>query len=198
MNLVPSSQAFDVVAASLDGAVSASFPESRGSAYPQAVAIARGASRYAESDVGGLRMHFVAFSLAPVEVSKAAALMRLLARAKGALAYAGGRVVHSARVADVLECYAIALSCKDHRAHCIVSLPETDQTVGGMLDITPDFLKPQESGARPSALFPCRLLGASIGFRIDPAHPASRADQIEAAAVREGCSWCPRFSPAIS
>ena len=41
-------------------------------------------------------------------------------------------------------------------------------------------------------LFPCSYL-LEFGFRFQTAHPASPEDQIQAAAVKAGCAWCPYF-----
>ncbi len=43
-------------------------------------------------------------------------------------------------------------------------------------------------------LFPCSFLKPRFRFQTD--HPASPQDQIQAAAVKEGCAWCPYFDPA--
>ncbi len=43
-------------------------------------------------------------------------------------------------------------------------------------------------------VFPCSFLKARFRFQTD--HPASPQDQIQAAAVKESCAWCPHFDPA--
>lgn len=193
-------QSFDLVAASLQAGLSASFPKSRSAAYAPAVAISKGAAGYQESGIEGGLIHFVSFARTREDMARALALLTTLRGYKGLLVYAGGKLLDWSRAIRVLQCYADASVCDDPRAHCIVSVHRESVTSRAewnapSIDITPDFMKAAAMGS--SMLFPCRLLVMAYGFRIQSGHPSSERDQIHAGAIREGCAWCPAFKPEL-
>jgi hypothetical protein len=187
---------FDIVEQSTRHAIAVSFPASRSAAYPSAVAIAKGAPHYTEGDVGGRVMHFAAFTGTRDGMRQAQALIQTMRGYKGLLIYAGGSLQQWARTLHVLRCYVDSTACADSRAHCAISVHKQSITFhgagSGVFDITPDFLQTRAQGN--AYLFPCRLLANNFLFKFQPGHPSSEEDQIQAAAVREGCSWCPNFN----
>src|SRR5690606_33405523 len=86
--------------------------------------------------------------------------------------------------------------CTDFRAHCFRIMDD------------PAFVEPSTFGLSISIRegpanikyeivdrysFPCSKIFTST--RIDPEHPSSHQDQIQAAAVKKLCHLCPRFDP---
>ncbi len=152
------------------------FMHSTSIAYSAAVAIARGAPRYAVLGEGRGAMHVAGFDSTREDAARALALLNLIGEWKSVQAWCRGKqLIGHWNIRKVLDCYLSAESCTDWRAHCVVTIDANG------------------AGARA---FPCRL--AQPMFRFDPNHPASYADQAQASVVRQGCDWCPRFDPSIT
>jgi len=165
--------------------VSVLFPLSSSASYPAALAVARGASRYAEGTVGRRVVHLAEFSHSPSQAGVAVALLRYVASWRGVQVFVAGRPVGAAfgsleNVERVLRCYTEAGACNDRRAHCMSfeANPYTD---------------PVPSDPDP-VLFPCRHVLRVYPRPLSVDHPASIADQAQARAVDAGCEWCPLFS----
>lgn len=180
---------------SLSGCVAVAFPKSKASGYAGAVQIARQAAHYVEGDIGGTLMHFAGFGREREQVARALGCIQQLAGIKGLQVYAGGAMLQERyRAETVLQCYLQASGCRDPRAHCCVSVD-----AGTMWQLGPAMRAVgigRFSGVGPSpvgrVIVPCRLL-VTRGVRYQTDHPSSEADQLQAAAVREGCDWCPNF-----
>jgi hypothetical protein len=185
-----------------DALIGVIFPKTTARAYPAMLAIADKAMRHRRSDDGGKLYHHVAFSRTAQGARAAIALVEMVRSLAGVQLYAGGRVSKNAfGLAEVLECYANAESCRDPTAWCLVVTDDAfvrGRAGGGasagfsMASITGWELPPQ---GPQTWVFPCRYLHGRNGFRIDPRHPAKPVDQLEAGAVHAGCHWCPRFTP---
>lgn len=187
---------FDIVEASLNAAVAVVFPKSRSGGYDAAVNFARQADAYDETTVGKTLYHFAVFGRTREQAARVLAVIRNLRGAKGFQVIARGRLVDWARVAHVLECYLIAASLPDWRAHCVEMVPATMLEHGprvSSVSISIDLSAPRwfrtESESVP---FPCRYL-LQRQFRFQPSHPSSKDDQLKAGAAQEGCDWCPYF-----
>lgn len=187
---------FDIVEASLNAAVAVVFPKSRGGGYDAAVSFARQADSYDETTVGKTLYHFAVFGRTREQAARVLAVIRNLRGVKGFHVVAMGRLVDWARVTHVLECYLIAASLPDWRAHCVEMVP------AGMLDRGPlvssvsisiDLNAPRWFHTEPENVpFPCRYL-LQRQFRFQPGHPASKDDQLKAGAALAECDWCPYF-----
>lgn len=180
------------------GVIAVVFPKTKSASYDAAVNLARQADQYAEQTLGTSLFHLAGFGRSREQVARALAVVRYLRSVKGFQIYAGGSALQEAsRVEDVLQCYLEASGCTDPRAHCVVVVDEaTLHAVGGgvrvgaMLDRAwHDVL----SSATKHRAFPCRHL-LHRNFRFQPGHPSSEIDQLQAAAVREGCDWCPNLN----
>lgn len=196
---------FDLIRASLEGSIATVFPKSRGSGYDAAVNFARQAARYEEAEVGKTLFHFAAFGRSRDQAALALTLVRNLRGTKGLQVVAGGKLTQDAfRAEAVLECYLEASGLPDHRAHCVQIVHEShlvERYLSGRSSLAPSidmadvmrnaFSGEDDPGGRVYE-FPCRHLLAR-GFKFQPGHPASEADQLLSAAVREGCDWCPFF-----
>lgn len=195
-----SASGFDVITASLAGSVAVVFSKTRGSGYDAGVNFARQADRYEEAVVGGSLFHFAVFGRAREQAALALALIRNMRSTKGLQIIAGGKLIQEwLRVESVLACFLNASALSDNRAHCVEMVHEShlierflsreDRKIVS-LDI--EFLKTTKEYSGRVIAFPCRYL-RSRNFRFQCGHPASKEDQLQAAAVREGCDWCPNF-----
>lgn len=196
---------FDLIRASLEGSIATVFPKSRGSGYDAAVNFARQATRYEEAEIGKTLFHFAAFGRSRDQAALALSLVRNLRGTKGLQVVAGGKLTQDAyRAEAVLECYLEASGLPDSRAHCVQIVHEShlvERFLSGRSSLTPSidmadvmrnaFGRDDEPGGKVYE-FPCRYL-MTRGFKFQPGHPSSEADQLRSAAVRDGCDWCPFF-----
>lgn len=195
------SSGFDIVIASLDSSIAVVFSKSRGAGYDAAVNFARQAARYEENQVGSSLFHFAAFGRSREQAALALALVRNLRGVKGLQVLAGGKLLQeSHRVEAVLSCYLDSSSLDDPRAHCVEMVNKShlqERFLSGIaapkVSIGLDFVSLDGEVAHEVIPFPCRYLRAR-NFKFQPGHPSAEADQLRAAAVREGCDWCPNFN----
>jgi hypothetical protein len=191
---------------SLTGRVAMIFPRSRAANFPAALAIARQASQYAEHPISGVPHHWAGFGRSREQVARAIALINLVRGIKGFQVFAGGVRADWARVLRVLECYLQSCSCTDWRAHChvVVDGHRLESPGGGVRDTLPSQIVTHSLRPAPGdglswaasaerETFPCRYL-LQRHFHYQPGHPAERGAQVQAAAVREGCAWCPNLN----
>lgn len=157
---------------SAQGSVAVMFPRTRSAAYDAAVSVARQAEHYAEQQLGASLFHFAGFGRSRAQAQLAYLVIHNMRAVKGFQAFGrGAQVVEWSRAERVLQCYIQACGCDNPAAHCLVMTGDQQQDP-----------------------FPCRWLH-SYGFRPQAGHPASLPEQIQAAAVRQGCDWCPFFQP---
>lgn len=207
--LQPTATGGDLIGWSLAGSVAMVFPKSKSASYGPALALAQQAQHYGEQEIGGALMHFAGFGRDRHQAALALSVLDYLRGVKGLQVFGGGQMLlEPHRVAAVLDCFLKACGCDDSRAHCVVVVDEpTVVAVGGgvrqgvvpaidlpRLDNLADWLERQPAAAQPArVLFPCRYL-LQRNFRFQPDHPAGRLAQVQAAAVREGCDWCPNLA----
>ena len=91
-----------------------------------------------------------------------------------------------------------AQSCRDPTAHChsVIDDPFSEEIEEKGLSLSIQVverppIKYEIEIKRFS--FPCKFL--LHRFRFQKEHPATAQDQIQAAAVSQGCDWCPNFNP---
>lgn len=188
---------FDLVGSSIEHLMSVSFPKSRSSSYDAAVNVARQAILYDEQMLGKSLYHFAVFGKTREQALRAFSVLRYLGSIKGLEVYAGGkRFQKQSDFEKVLECYIEATACDNPDAHCHVMVPPDhlqqsySRAVSFTVDLDdmPDIGKPEEKLVE----FPCRYLRLR-NFRYQPGHSASKAEQLQAGAVRFGCDWCPNL-----
>jgi len=185
------SETLDPIVESRQGLLTVSFAESSSDAYDLAVNVARGSCRYAEAEIGKQRVHLVAFDKTPDEAARALTLLQYVGGWRTTQVFAAGKLmVNAYGVAEVLECYLGAGACTDRSAHCqtVIDDPyegKKDREAFRMrLDLDSSSLSQRVEVDR--YLFPCAFLKKRFRFQMD--HPANLRDQIEAAAIKEGCA----------
>lgn len=187
----------DLPALSRSMAIAISFPASRAAAYDAAVNVAEQAEAYRVATVGKSRFHLAGFGRTRAQASLALSLCGYIRSLKGVQYYGGGKLLLGwVAVESVLLCYLEATACNDFRAHCYRTLDEDQmyrrpRRPGNYVNIGPGA---PVDGEKPRYLLPCTYL-LKNQFGIDPDHPSSPQDQIQAAGIERGCDWCPHFNP---
>lgn len=184
------SHTVDLIQDSLEQILAVSFPKSRGSGYPLAVAIAQKAKQYTEADMGGTLFHFAVFGREKEQIALAYAITRYLSGLKSVEFFAGGKMISVYDSQGVLRCYLDSVSCNDYRAHCnkVVSHPFKEEE--RIFDLELDG-----SRKKNNYLHPCAYLLQWHESKLTEDHPASAEDQLQAMAIKRGCDWCPNFKP---
>ena len=192
----------DPVEDSLTHLLAISFGKSSSPSYPLAVNVAQGATKYAELEIAGKPVHFVAFARTREDAARARTILDYVSGWKTTQIFAGGKLIQDRwSVVQVLNCYLEASACNDRTAHChrVIDDPYLKGgELGGrglslkiQVSLDPEPLKKEVRIDR--YIFPCSFLQNRFRFQVD--HPASPQDQIQAEAVKVGCDWCPYFDP---
>lgn len=201
-SIIPvNANSFDIIKASLTGSVAVVFSKTRGAGYDAGVNFAKQAENYEETTVGSTLFHFAVFGRTREQAALALALIRNMRSVNSLQIIAGGRMLQDCpRIETILTCYLNASALTDPRAHCVEMVHEShlverflSSQDSEVISIELDFLKTTKEYSGRVVAFPCRYLRSRC-FKFQPGHPASEADQLLAAAVREGCDWCPNFN----
>ncbi|MCY3749074.1 MAG: hypothetical protein OXG64_07245 [Chloroflexi bacterium] len=165
------------------------FAKHRGRTYPQAVAVAQQAQVYREQVEGTAVTHVATFERTAAQASAASQLLQLTVSLKGSAVFDGDGVLvpNKWTAGQVLDCYRKASLCADPTAYCHVVINDPFARRGAF------GLRDHDDGHGDRWLLPCRLINAAY-LAFDAQHPASATVLIEAAAVRNGSQWCPKFA----
>ncbi len=167
------------------------FGKHAGRTYPQAVAVARQATRYLEQVEGASVHHVATFARTVPQASAAARLLELTLNLKGSAVFDGAGVMVPSKYTaqQVLDCYRKACLCDDHTAHChvVINDPFSQRGEFGL-----GYLHDRQSDRW---LLPCRLINKAY-LDFDRQHPASAVNLVQAAAVKSVSQWCPYFEAA--
>lgn len=171
------------------------FPRSPSRSFQMALSIARTATEFQAAEIGGLQMHVAGFDKTATGATKALALIDLVKGWKGQMVFSAGRLLRSTtEIVEFLECFSQASACRDPASHCHVVIDDPARwNTESILRVSP-FGKLHEERPPPKKyVFPCALLFKR--YLLDPDHPSSYQDQIQAAAVKRGIHVCPFFNP---
>lgn len=198
----------NIVAESFNSIMVLTFPKTRGASYEAVANFASQADRHECVPMDKTYYHIAAFGANEMQAALALAIIMNHTGKNALQIISNGKFLPDHyKVQRALQCYIESCSCADPKAHCVeivhrshllrgnLSLPDS---VG--IDLTLDFELPRpKGGERPGDViaFPCRFV-RERGFKFQPQHPSTEADQIQAYAVREGCNWCPNFKKEIS
>lgn len=185
------------------GAIGVVFPLTRAASSVTAASMSAAAVQHWRLELDGKPWQCALFGTTPAQFSIARMVVWHVARVKGGMAFGAGLpLANLHKTVVALDCAAAAAACHDHRAHChlvLVQRETFDTLHAAGVDIpipvssytsTVENIGPGDDAYTA----PCRLL-VRAGFRPQPRHPSSPADQLQAAAVREGMQWCPFFKP---
>ncbi len=183
----------------VESCLAVAFPKSSSKNYPTAVHFAKQGIAYEEGSVQGLLYHFAVFGKDKAQAVSALSVTNLLLKLKGTSFYAGGKLIAAPyRIQSVLTCYLESCGSTDYRAHChkVINDPfqVRQQAEERFSESIFDFLRSPSQAPAVQCLFPCRYLAGFSSIGLSGLHPSSHEDQIQAAAVRNGCDWCPNFN----
>jgi hypothetical protein len=170
------------------------FSQSRSPNIKTALNIAVQAQQYCQIIIDGTPFNLAAFGKSNDQCSLAIGLLSFVFDWKGTHVYINGRPSNEIwRIQQVLECYQKSMRCNDFKAHC--------HTINDHLIVTDyqdSFLgtlfSPQNKMKGSSWLHPCSLISSYYQNRLDPRHPSTLIDQMQAHAVSHECDWCPNFN----
>jgi len=183
---------------SLNNLLVITFAKNRTHTYPLAVSIARGAFKYAETEIDKQTIHMAVFSATKKDVNRALALTGYLFGHRDVGIFIKGRFIADRhKIIPTLKCYANAIKCADYKAHCqlVIDDPFSEKyhSSGLSLQITLSKEK-QKPQIIQRYLFPCKYLHLYFKFQKD--HPSLPENQIQAAGIERSCDWCPNFQPS--
>ena len=175
------------------------FPKSSSKNFPLALNIAEGAEQFGVAEINRKPIYFVCFGNSQADAGRAIALLDYVRTWKGVQIFSRGRLLQSSySVEQVLNSFLEAQSCRDPTAHChsVIDDPFSEEIEEKGLSLSIQVverppIKYEIEIKRFS--FPCKFL--LHRFRFQKEHPATAQDQIQAAAVSQGCDWCPNFNP---
>ena len=170
------------------------FAQSRSPNIKTALNIAGQARSYCQINIEGSAVNLAAFGKDYEQCNLALALLGLVTSWKGTHVFVNGRASHDPwRITQVLDCFQKSLRCNDSTAHCHNI---TDRLIiNGYEDSLFINLFNSKSGyAKSTWLHPCSLIAGYYDNRLNPKHPASLKDQLQAQAVKHDCDWCPNFN----
>lgn len=121
----------------------------------------------------------------------AESMLQYLRSHPGLQVFVQGRALLPSVALQVLSCYLTAQECQPPQAHCHVAVPYED----AVQTIQTRDLEFSLDGPPLALLHPCRYL-AELGRPILQSGPRlpSLTQQLNAAATRHGCRWCPLFN----
>jgi len=189
----------DLISDSLDHLLALSFAKSSSPSYFLAVNVTKSAAKYQEMRIGRTLVHLAAFAKTQEQAAWALTVIKYVGTWKATQVFTAGRLVEWPwRAVAVIECFLEASSCNDRTAHCHKVIMDPYRTLGEVrlpmsisIDLNGD--RKLRSELVDHYRFPCRYLLEHGRFRFQTSHPATPEDQIQAAAVKTGCAWCPCF-----
>ena len=165
------------------------FPKYRGRSYPQARLTGRQAEVYREYIMENALYHVAAFAQTRHQAATALALIMLTVGIKGTLVFGsdGILVPNRYQAEGILECYQKACLVKDYRAYCYSVINDPFVARGSF-----EMLYTRDRTVDRYVL-PCRPINPTY-LKFEGDHPSRPEDLMQAAAVHQGCHWCPNFS----
>ncbi len=160
------------------------FAETNSYVNALAVEAAKTAPHYRHHEQGRSKIHLAGFNANKSDMLIAFNLIRYIEGWKSARAFALGTQRGLYGVIQTLNCAVTAAGCKNRKAHCFEVVDDLSDTENG--EYSNIVSQPL------SYLFPCRLVKSY--FRFERNLPATVSEQIQAAAVSQGCDWCQFFN----
>lgn len=199
--------AIDIIGQSFEAIMVMTFPKSRGSSYEAVANFAAQADQHECVPMDKAEYHIAAFGRTERQAALALAILMAYSSKNALQIISNGKFLPDHyKVQRALQCYIESCSCADHRAHCTEMVHRSHLVLNNLsapfdkeLEFTleMDLSRKRDSGTDGDVVtFPCRFV-RERGFKFQPRHPASDADQIQAFAVREGCNWCPNFEKEL-
>jgi hypothetical protein len=194
---------FDPCELSKKWLIVAMFFQSASAHYKEVISLAGSASFFRQFIIEKREINIVGFDKTQKDISKFMTLQGLITGWKGIRFFAGGRLLPNTYACnETLNCYLLALSCRNHKAYCWEitehpflkdEFPSSRPTIL-TIRLTDNEDEKIEIKEKPIPLFlsPCKHLKP---YALSKYHPTSLIDQIQAMAVELNVDWCPYFNP---
>lgn len=164
--------------------ISVAFPKSTSKNYLAMVELAKKALFYGETKLGGRIYHCAVFGCSKIQASTAVMVVEVVKDWNGTKIFVGGRPLERFyNVERTLRCYLNSFDAIDVKAHCHFIYSDVADEVS--------MMKIVKHG---KYLVPCRMLEGFVREVVRNPIAGPEAD-IQAAAIRRGCYWCPNFNP---
>lgn len=172
------------------------FPKSRSKQYPIALAIYERVVKRGTAEIGGTTYHVAAFEKNREDGSLCKALLECTKSMSGVMMFIEGMMVDDdVDIRLMIDCYCKSHLVKNPAAHClkIIDDPKYKERrySGHVITINPVRHIAHQIDQYS---FPCKLLWQHMN--LNPDHPASYQEQMQAVAVEHSIHTCPRFDPA--
>jgi hypothetical protein len=171
-------------AASAKNLIAVAFPKSPSKSYEMVVDLAKKALSYDEVTLGNKMFHCAVFGKDKSQASNAIIVIDAVKDWKQTRIFVRGRILERHyNVVETLRCYLDSLESLDPKAYC--NFVYTD-----LADEFSLFNIP----VKGTYFVPCRKLEGFMREIVRYPIGGPEAD-IQAAAIRRGCFWCPNFNP---
>lgn len=170
--------------------------------YKLAVNIASGAQVYRTFDIDKTTVHMCAFAKTPTESARALAVIEYVRGWANTQILVGGRMLvrNAYYLQQTLRCFQDSAACESIEAHCVVVVTEAVRqrhvSRGGGLNISITVHEGQAPPPEPAIPLPRYEMPCKHAWQprmLDPDHPATLAQQVQAFAVGRDVAWCPNF-----
>lgn len=164
--------------------IGVAFPKSSSRSYQMIVDLARKASFYGEVEIGDKTFHCAVFGKDKSQASNAVIVIDSVKDWKHTRIFVRGRILERHyNVVDTLKCFLDSLDSLDTKAYCHFVYR----------DIADEFTINHVT-LNGAYLVPCRRLQGFVREIVRYPVGGPEAD-VQAAAIRRGCFWCPHFNP---
>lgn len=172
------------------------FPKSRSKQYPIALAIYERAAKRGTTQIGGTTYHVAAFEKSRQDAALCKALLECTKNLDGVMMFIDGMLVDDdVDVRLMINCYCRSFLVSNPAAHClkIIDDPKYKEKrfAGYVISINPVKYNAHQVDQYG---FPCKQLWQHMN--LDPDHPATYQEQMQARAVEYSLHACPKFDPA--
>lgn len=172
------------------------FPKSRSKQYPIALAIYERVVKRGTAEIGGTTYHVAAFEKNRQDAALCKALLECTKNLDGVMMFIDGMLVDDdVDVRLMINCYCRSFLVSNPAAHClkIIDDPKYKEKrfAGYVISINPVKYNAHQVDQYG---FPCKQLWQHMN--LDPDHPATYQEQMQARAVEYSLHACPKFDPA--
>lgn len=205
--MIPAEIINNALIQSTDALISVVFGHSRSKNFEAALNIAMQAETFQKIEIGGSRFYLSSFGLSLPQASLSLLLLNLATNWKGTHVFLKGTpITNLYNIISTLECFQNSMRCADSKAYChtiqkTMGEQSHSYSMSYKINISVErdhpldkILPKEEQKPIPLWIHPCKKL-SYYSRDLNPLHPSSLQDQLQAQAVSHGCDICPNFKP---
>lgn len=194
--VIEQNQELDPFKVSAGMLLTVAFPKSRSKQYPVALAIFERVAKRGTKQFGGTTYHVAAFEKNRQDAALCKALLSCTQSMNDVMVFIDGMLVDDdVDVRLMINCYCRSFLVSNPAAHCLKIIDDPkyrEKRYAGYVITTSPVRKIAQDIDQYG--FPCKLLWQHMN--LDPDHPATYQEQIQAKAVEYSIHTCPNFDPA--